>query len=147
MGSPVCFSADLPACLLLSSGTCAQFSASNGMFTQNFYFLRCLFLISVIILEFNCTKGSTLAVLIDGVCPLCVFIQTESHSEGIVVCSRGYQRPWSWTLGELNGWRLRFPPSLWVVISQRNISLFSNYTLLSHFVPAPWQSKCSQRKY
>lgn len=125
----------LPAYLLLSSGICAQFSASNWMFTLIFYFLRCLFLISVIILEPNCIKGSTLAVLIYGVCPLCVFIQTESHSKGIVVCSRGYQRSWSWTPGELNGWRLRFP------------SLFSNYTLLTHFVPVPWQSTCSQQKY
>lgn len=97
---------DLPACLLCSSGICAQFSTSNWMFTPIFYFLRCLFLISVIILKHNCIKGSTLAVLIDGVCPLCVSIQTESHSKGSVVRSRGYQRSWTWTPGELNGWRL-----------------------------------------
>lgn len=45
-------------------------------------------------------EGSSAVAGTDAVCPLCILVCTESHSEGSDVCARGCQRSGSWTSGE-----------------------------------------------
>lgn len=94
------------------------------------------------ILEPNHIKASTLAVLIDGVRPFCVFIHTESHNEGSVVCSRGYQRSWSWTPGELSEWSATPVPTVIMGLSLFPKGTFHYYQMIPYLL-----CTCSPQKY